>query len=158
MVFLVVLALLTSTLLQTAVLEVRMAGNSQFREVALQRAKGVASELSLVSSNFNPLQPAGFSRCVPETSFAGCDANDLALPGSVLTASHGTRIDARIVRRLPLSIAQLPIRESQEVVSSAGKTAFALFEVDVEVLGNEGATGRARLVHGMAARLAEVLP
>ena len=48
MIFLLLLAIISGTVIRTSILEFQMAGNDQFREEAFQRAEAIAANLSEV--------------------------------------------------------------------------------------------------------------
>lgn len=152
MIFLLLLGLVSSTLMRTALLETHMAGNNQFREEALQRARGVATDLALASEHFALESEVGTVRCVSGVSLESCDKSDLPLLATALS-SDGVQVDYRVERQAPRILHSLPLREAQSVVSSAGRSAVALYEIEVTVDGNGAGLGSARLVRGVAVRL-----
>ena len=63
LVFMLLLAVISTTAMQTALLQLRMAGNDQFLEEAFHKAEGIADELSQSPENFLLDTEVGHSNC-----------------------------------------------------------------------------------------------
>lgn len=154
MVFLLLLTLVATTVMQFSIQEFQMAGNSQFREEAFQRAQAVAEELADDPNNFPVVGDVGYTICLATDTDADCNStNFLAAPVSA-SAPTGVEVSYRVVRQGPRFVEALPFRESQRAASSARAFDAALFEIMVDVDGNEGRLGSAEVVQGVAVRVA----
>ena len=67
LVFTLMLAIISMTAMQTALLQLRMAGNDQFLEEAFHIAEAIADELSQSPENFFLGTEVGHSNCPPTT-------------------------------------------------------------------------------------------
>ena len=153
MVFMLMLAVIAGSVMQTGVLEFHMAGNDQFQEEAFQRAQAIASELSLDSGNFSLAGGVGYTICFLEDNDPECDENSIEAPlSSVL--SEGVELTYRVIRQGPRPLQSFPIREAQRVASGSGMFDAAIFEVSVHLDGSAGRLGSAQVVQGIAVRLA----
>lgn len=153
MIYMLMLAIITTTVLQTAILQLKMSGNDQFFEEAFHRALAIAAELALDPENF-PLDAAiGHSNCAPDVQNPDCDQHLLQVPASALSTA-GTKVDYRVTRQEPLLWRGFPIRESQDAVSSSRSFDAVVFEIDVRIDGSEQRVGSAHIVQGVAVRVA----
>jgi hypothetical protein len=153
MFFVLLLAILAASVIQTGVLELRMSGNNQFQEEAQQYAAAIATEISEFPGNF-PLDSAvGYEVCAEADSSPGCnqDGHYLAKLQS-LSQSEGVAVDYRVTRQGPLLVENFPVRESQGEVSGNSR-AVAIFEISVHVDGGGSRLGSARVAQGIAVRL-----
>ena len=153
MVFMLMLALVSTTMMQTATLQLQMAGNDQFYEEAIQQAQAIATELTHNSKNFSMRSGVGSVNCPVESIASHCDTSDLQPPTAV-AITEGVNLDYRIVRQDPLLVKGFPFRESQSRASSIRNVGVAVFEVNVAVDGTELRLGRAHFVQGIAVRVA----
>ena len=151
LVFMLMLAIIASTVLQTAILQLRMAGNDQFLEEALHKAQAIATELSLNPDNFSLEGGVGHTNCAIGEQSLHCDRSQLQIPGSA-EAPPGVKIDYRVIRQDPLLWRGFPLREAQDAASSSRFDA-AIFEIDVRVDGSEKRLGSAHIVQGIAVRV-----
>lgn len=97
LVFLVLTSLIAVTTMNTSVLEIRMAGNSQFREDAMQIAEGIRDDIarreSITSGELLPLNAAatkGFLYCDLENTDTKCDELSLYISSPELKAAVGS--------------------------------------------------------------------
>jgi len=153
MVFMLMLAVIAGSVMQTGVLEFHMAGNDQFQEEAFQRAQAIASELSRDQDNFSLAGGLGYTLCSSEDSDPGCDSNSLGPPLSAVVP-EGVELTYRVIRQGPRLLQSFPLREAQSVASGSGMFDAAIFEVSVHLDGSDRRLGSARVVQGMAVRLA----
>lgn len=153
MIFMLMLAMAAATMMQSATLQLQMAGNDQFYEEAIQHARAIANELAHNRENFSMSDGVGSVRCPVGVSDSRCDSSDLQ-PLTAVTVPEGLDLDYRIVRQDPLLVKGFPFRESESKASSIRNVGVALFEIDVVVDGSELRLGRAQLVQGIAVRLA----
>jgi len=152
MVFMLMLAIIASTVIQTAILQLRMAGNDQFFEEALHKAQAIATELSLSPDNFFLEGGVGFTNCPVGDESLNCDRSQLQIPGSAV-APAGVEIDYRVIRQDPLLWRGFPLREAQDKASSSNSFDAAIFEIDVRIDGSEKRLGSAHIVQGIAVRV-----
>lgn len=149
MVFLLLMAIVAGTVMQTSILEFFMAGNEQFREEAFQQAQAISSELSEDLANFPVTGGIGYTICA-----SGCDATFPRPPTSSLSkVPAGSTVTYSVRRRGPLFIDNLPFRQSENTVSSNPALDAAIFEADVEIDGSANRLGSAHVVQGIAVRV-----
>jgi len=154
MVFLLLLTLVATTVMQFSIQEFQMAGNQQFREQAFQQAQAIAEEIADDPNNFPVVGDVGYTVCLASDSDSDCNnENFLDEPGSA-TAPEGVAVSYQVVRQGPRFVETLPFRESESRASSASAFDAALFEVQVEVDGNAARLGSAEVVQGVAVRVA----
>lgn len=150
MVFLLLLGLIANTVINTSLLEFRMAGNDRFREQAFQQARGIANALAADIAHFPVTGGIGYTLCQQS---AACDAPILALPAGAEAVESGVNLQYRIVRQGPLLSRRSPSRQAENDASSAVDFAAALFEIIVEIDGMDAGLGSARVVRGVAIRV-----
>lgn len=150
MVFLLLLGLIANTVINTSIVEFRMAGNDRFREQAFQRARGIANLLAEDIAHFPVTGGIGYTLCQQNAS---CDAPILALLAEAEAVEPGVNLQYRIVRQGPLLSRRPPFRQAEDLSSGAGDFAVALFEISVEVDGLDVGLGSARVVRGVAIRV-----
>jgi hypothetical protein len=139
MLFAAMLAVLAVTALRVAALELRMAGNEAFRLSAFERAEAIVSEVVQHPGSFPlDLGPGQLP----------CDDDDIGIPCNDAGVSY------RISRQSPTLLKVFPVRESQATATGAGHFSVAVFEVSVQVDGLPQRLGRARIVQGVAVRVA----
>ena len=155
LVFMLMLAVISTTAMHTALLQLHMAGNDQFLEEAFHKAEAIADELSQNPDNFVLDTQVGHSNCPLDPKTLDCELRLLAVPASVAT-SEGYEIDYRITRQDPVLWLDFPISESQATASSSRNFDAAIFEVDVRVDGSRKRRGSAHLVQGVAVRAVSV--
>ena len=151
LVFMLMLAVISTTSMHTALLQLRMAGNDQFLEEAFHKAEAIADELSQSPDNFLLDTEVGHSNCPLDPKILDCEFRLLPAPVSAST-SEGYEIDYRITRQDPLLWQDFPVRESQAAVPSSRTFDAAIFEVDVRVDGSRKRLGSSHVVQGVAVR------
>lgn len=152
LVFMLLLSVIAASVMQSAILQLRMAGNDQLQEEALHQAQAIAGELSLDPDNFLLTAEVGDANCPPGRQDAGCDQSRLQIPASV-SELDGYALDYRVVRQEPLLWRGFPIREAEHSVSSSTGFDAALFEIDVQLDGSDKRLGSAHIVQGMVVRV-----
>ena len=153
MVFMLMLAVIAGSVMQTSALEFHMAGNDQFQEEAFQRAQAIASELSRNPDNFSLAGGVGHTLCSSADNDPVCDGNSLGVPVSAVVPA-GVELTYRVIRQGPRLLQSFPIREAQSAASGSGIFDAAIFEVSVHLDGSGGRLGSAHVVQGIAVRLA----
>jgi hypothetical protein len=155
MVFLLLLAILAGTGMQSSIMELQMAANDQFREQAFQQAQAIAAAAVQNSSNFHLPGRVGFTVCNRSASELSCDESQFVIVDSSLeTAPQGVAIRYQVRRKGPLLAPGLPLRQLQGSVSSALAYDAAIFEARVVVDGSDINLGRAEVAQGVALLLA----
>jgi len=152
LVFMLMLAIIASTVIQTAILQLRMAGHDQFLEESLHKAQAIATELSLNPDNFFLEGGVGHTNCPVGDQNLNCDRSQLQTPGSAV-APTGVEIDYRVIRQDPLLWRGFPFREAQDFASSSNSFDAAIFEIDVRIDGSEKRLGSAHIAQGIAVRV-----
>ena len=152
LVFMLMLALVAATVMQTAMLQLHMAGNDQFMEEALQQAQAIAAELSRHPENFYLEGGVGDTNCRVGIQTSDCDRSLLPQSTLALTAT-GVTHDYRITRLDPLLRRGFPFRESEDRASSNDSFDAASFEISVDVDGSDKRLGSAHVVQGIAVRI-----
>jgi hypothetical protein len=155
MIFLLLLALLAGTAMRSATLALRLAGNDQFREQALQRAQAVVAAIAREPANFPLSIGVGQSLCPPDNDdLTGCDYPLAELPDTVRVLPAGVALNYRVLRKGPLLLGRLPVRLSQAEVSSSRAYRAAVFEAQAVVDGNAARSGSAAVAQGVAVLVA----
>ena len=152
LIFMLLLSVIAATVMQSAILQLRMAGNDQFMEEALHQAQAIAAELSLNPGNFLLMGEVGDGNCPPGRQDAGCDQSQLQVPASVPTLD-AYALDYRVVRQEPLLWKGFPVREAEHLASSSTGFDAALFEIEVQLDGSGNGLGSAHVVQGMVVRV-----
>lgn len=151
MIFLLLLAIISGTVIRTSILEFQMAGNDQFREEAFQKAQAIAANLSEDIDNFPVTGEVGYTLCDPAST---CDDATLAPDPNVVSVPTGVNVNYRIERQGPLLLESLPFRQSDTEASSSQVFDAAIFEASATVEGRAARLGSAQVVQGMAVRVA----
>lgn len=154
LVFVLMLSLIAASVVQTATLELRMAGNHQFREEANQIAKAIAAELALNPGNFSLASLVGQSKCAHTNAAPDCDLRSLQLPPSAQAVS-GYDLDFRVTRTAPLLWQNYPIHVPVEKLNEDEPFHAALFEISVRVDGRHNRRGVAHVIEGVAVRASD---
>jgi len=151
MVFLVLLALLGITSIQSSILEFRMAGNEMFKEDALQTVHGIADSIADDSTNFTASKGMGYTICKMGLLVGNCDSDIFVVEAfSRGKVADGTTLSYQVQRMEPLLLDSLPLRELQHRVSSSLAFDVAIFEIRVEIDSQEVGLGQAKIVQGVA--------
>lgn len=154
MVFLLLLTLVATTVMQFSIQEFQMAGNNQFREEAFQRAQAVAEELADDPNNFPVVGDVGYTICLASDSDSDCNNSNFLIAPDSASAPDGVGVSYQVIRQGPRFVDALPFRESQSTASSVRAFDAALFEIQVDVDGNEARLGSAEVAQGVAVRVA----
>lgn len=158
-VFLMLLATLAGTTMQTSVLEFKMTGNALFREDAFQRAQAIAASIAANDGNFPVVGAVGFTLCKSGYLSPECDNERFVVVDTSLNlVPEGVDLQYSVERVGPARLSSLPFRVSQRAVSSSLNDAFALFEIWVLVDGSAVGLGRAEVIQGIAKRISAVAP
>lgn len=152
LVFMLMLGMIAATVMQTAILQLRMAGNDQFLEEVLQKAQAIADQLSLEADNFPLSGQVGDINCPQHLEDPECTRTQLQVPESA-DITQSVALQYRVTRREPLVWKGFPIREAQSAVSSSSSFDAALFEIDVRIDGSAARLGSAHVVQGIVVRV-----
>ena len=151
MVFLLLLAILSATAMQTGILEFRMVGNEQFQEEAFQAAQAIVSAISSNGDNFPEASEVGATICKVGDSSPAChETVYITLDSGLETVPPGVEVAYRVERVGPLYLPELPVRLAQTSVSSSLAYNAAVFETQVRIDGTGVNLGVAELAQGVA--------
>jgi len=153
MVFLLLMALVAGTVMQTSMLEFKMAGNDQFREEAFQKAQAVSSSISEDVDNFPVVGDVGYTNCVTGDADPDCDIFSLTIDSAIASVPTGVALTAQVTREGPLILESFPVRLSESQTSSSPSYDAAIFEVVVEYSGSDVGLGNAEVAQGLAVRI-----
>lgn len=151
LIFLLLTAMISATVMQTSILEVKMAGNEQLQEEAFQRVQAVANAIAADPDNLVVSGDVGYKIC--PTGASGCNNNSLALSSLVTSVPTGVTLDYHIERLGPL-FAPMPFRMSESNAGSANAYSAVLFEVSADYDGRSAGLGSSRIAQGLAMRVA----
>jgi len=161
MVFMLMLAVVAGTLMQTSILQFFMAGNEQASEEAFQQAHAIVSELTEDIDNFPVTGEVGYTICPSVAQCADsmttcpttCNARMAADPNSLGDLPDGVTRSFSVVRRGPRILEALPFRQGESEVSGVRNFDAALFEASVSLDGSDVRLGSAEVVYGVAIRI-----
>ena len=112
LVFMLMLAIVSTAVMQTGALQFHMAGNDQFQEEALQQAQAIATELARHPDNFSLTEGVGFTNCFSVKQSPGCDSYSLVGPLPTVLA-QGIDLDYRVIRQDPYLLKGLSLRNAE---------------------------------------------
>jgi hypothetical protein len=150
MVFLLLIAMIAASVMQTSAMELRMAGNDQYREEAFQKVQGIASAISRRRENFPISSPISYQLCASSATTDGCHADLAALDSAIVGAPPGVSLSYSVERRGPALLKALPFRIEQGSVSSSLAYDAAVFETHVQFDGSAAGLGSAQVAQGIA--------
>ncbi|MFK8051194.1 MAG: PilX N-terminal domain-containing pilus assembly protein [Halioglobus sp.] len=150
LVFLALLGMLSATLMQTSVFELRMARNLQFQLEAFHRAQGIASAIADRSDNFLVDGGVGQVSCNNAKTTPGCTASIAVNDPNIVSVPVGVNIDYEIERLGPLFQKGFPGRLGQGLVSSSVAYEAAVFETRVAVDASSVGQGASHVALGVA--------
>ena len=150
MVFLLLIAMIAASVMQTSAMELRMAGNDQFREEAFQKVQGIASAISSRAENFPISSPISYQLCANSVATHGCSADLAALDASIVAVPTGVSLSYSVERRGPALLKALPFRIEQGAASSSLAYDAAVFETLVQLDGSSERLGSAQVALGIA--------
>jgi len=160
LVFLLLMAVISTTVMQTSVLEVRMAGNEQFNAEAFQKAQALTNAVTANGGNFVVTGDVGYRLCGTATKdsdgnviTADCDATSVTVDTSVANAPSGVGVDYYAERIGPL-IGTQNVRSSEGEAWGANSFNVAYFKVVGSYDGVSSSLGTAEVEQGVAVRLA----
>lgn len=151
--FLLLTAMISTTAMQTSILEVRMSNNEQLKEEAFQQVQAVANAITANPTNLVVTGDVGYTICAVGVSGGSCDVSAINLPATITTVPAGAALNYSVERLGPL-FAPLPFRVSENNAGSANAYKAALFEVDANYDGIAAGLGQATIAQGIAMRVA----
>lgn len=152
LIFLLMTAMISMTVMRTSTLEVKMAGNEQFREEAFQQVQAVLTAIADDSPN-NLVVAGDIGYTICQAGVSGCDANTLNVVSDLNTVPTGASLNYSAVRLGPL-LTNLPFRLGEEQASGAASFKAALFEVEATYDGVSAGLGRSSAAQGVAVLVA----
>lgn len=151
MAFLLLLAVLAGTSLQTSILQVRLASNELFHEEALQTALAIVDAIGTEAENFPSRGVVGRTLCKSIDSAIHCDSQQIVkIDRRVEVLLENNETVFEVERMAPFFTQSLPIRQGQQSVSSSLAYDAAIFEIHARVDGRKSALGAAWAVRGVA--------
>lgn len=151
LIFLLLTAMISGTIMQTSILEVKMAGNEQLREEAFQQVQAIANAITANPNNIVVSGDVGYRIC--PAGVGGCDSNAISLVPAITTVNEGVDLEYYAERQAPL-FAPMPFRMSEENAGSAAAYSAALFEISARYDGTDMGLSRAEIAQGIAVRVA----
>jgi len=151
LVFLLLTAMISATVMQTSILEMKMAGNEQMREESFQRVQAIANAIAADTTNLVIAGDVGYKICA--TGASGCNSTTINLAADVVDVPTGVTLDYYAERQAPL-FAPMPFRLGENAAGSATAYQAAIFEIDATYDGTSANLGRARIAQGIAMRVA----
>jgi hypothetical protein len=151
LIFLLLTAMISGTVMQTSILEVKMAGNEQLQEEAFQQVQAIANAITADPDNIVVAGDVGFLIC--PAGVTGCDSNAISLVTDITTVNDGVELEYYAERQAPL-FAPMPFRMSEDNAGSAAAYSAALFEISARYDGTDLGLSRAEIAQGIAVRVA----
>lgn len=151
LIFMLLTAMISGTVMQTSILEVRMAGNEQLHEEAYQQVQAITNAVAADPDSIVVTGDVGYKICPAGTN--GCDLNSLTLLDALATTPIGVTLAYHVERLAPL-FAPMPFRMSEDNAGSASAYSAALFEIDAQYDGSSAGLGRSHIAQGVAVRVA----
>jgi hypothetical protein len=150
LVFLLLTGFATSTALNTATLELRMARNTQFRVQAQQYAQAILDAIVTNPENFPLDSDVGQRWCSSVDDAPECDSSVfLQLPAALKDVLPGVTSSYQVRRREPVEMQYKPRQEAGDEEAYP----VAVFESWVVVDGSKRSLARAELVQGLIIKL-----
>ncbi|MFL0808790.1 MAG: pilus assembly PilX N-terminal domain-containing protein [Agarilytica sp.] len=153
LVFLAMTAMISSSVLNTSVLEVKMVGNAQFKEEAFQVAEGV---LDGILTDYRTILPGtnkvSYTSCSSGSSASNCGDTSMTLPAAITAVSTGVDLSFQAKRLGPLE-ASMPVILDDTVASSAAQFSAALYETSAIYDGRDAKLGYQEVYEGIAVRV-----
>ena len=151
MVFMLLLAVLAGTSMQSGIIQVKMANNELLKEEATQNTLAIVDAIGSHLENFSVQGRVGHTLCKPTASAEYCDSQKfVSLDPRVLRLPQGVTVEYEVERIAPLYLQSLPVRQAQDSVSSSLAYAAAIFEIHARVDGRESGLGFAEATRGVA--------
>lgn len=151
LVFLLLTAMISGTVMQTSILEVKMAGNEQLHEEAVQRVQAITNAISADANNLVVVGDVGHKICAAGAT--GCNSTSISLISAVTAVPDGVALSYYAERLAPL-FAPMPFRMSEGNAGSANSYSAALFEINAQYDGSSVGLGRSQVAQGIAVRVA----
>lgn len=145
--------MVSTTVMRTSILEVKMVGNTQFKEEAFQKTESVVNAITAKKSSFVVAGDVGWRICGAGTSVSNCNSNTISLPTDVTAVPTGVGLGYYVERMGPLKI-PMPFRQSDSEASGANGFDVALFEVVAEFDGRDEKLGHFEIHQGVAVKIA----
>jgi PilX N-terminal len=149
LIFALLLNIVASSILQSATLQARMAGNSHAYVESLQLAEGISRSMVNDPNNFSLVQEPGTLNCLVADEDVNCTSNTLREPGNVF-GTQSSHYRAVVLRNFPRTL------EGEVVEIDPGGNVdlvpfdVALYELEVSVTGTGDIASTARISTGVA--------
>ena len=137
LIFVLIISLLlnivSSSVIQSATLQTRMAGNDYAYVESMHLAQSLGSSLILDLNNFPLSQAVGEINCLPYDLSSDCGNNSLALSPSMISIDH-SRYRALVTRVAPDVLVGERVVTATDGTPSSVPLEVALFEIEVQVM------------------------
>jgi len=145
--------IISSTVMRTGILEVKMVSNSQFKEEAFQTTDAILNAVTANQANFVVAGDVGFKVCPLGASDTSCNSTSISVPTEITGVPSTVNLNYYMVRKGPL-LSPLPIRQQASTASSASSFNIATFEVVAEYDGREAGFGHQVVYQGVGIKVA----
>lgn len=145
--------IVSTTVMRTSILEVKMVSNTQFKEEAFQKTESVVNAVTSDKDNFVVAGDVGWRICGTGTTVSNCNSSLINLPAEVISVPTGVGLEYYVERMGPLKT-PLPFRQSDSEASGANGFDVALFEVVAEFDGRDKKLGHFKIHQGVAVKIA----
>ncbi|WIO73644.1 pilus assembly PilX N-terminal domain-containing protein [Porticoccaceae bacterium LTM1] len=142
MIFLLLMALLATTVMQTSELEFKMAGNEQFREEAFQTAQAISTFVAVNEDTAYDLIANEGDRATPTVTAT------VSVPTGVTTTTWIELIDSEVD-----VLTRIRLAEDQALGGSSGD--WELYEVGASYSGSAVKLGEAQVIQGLMRKVVE---
>jgi len=137
LIFLIIITMLSLSNMRSSTLELRMANNDEVRVAAFQKAQAVVDATFDDTANTPVIGDVGYKNCT--TNVANCDANTIALPGTLFATEMAAGDITVVVERITEE--QPPPRGIESSAAWFSTTTFAIRGSYDRVDENLGAAG-----------------
>lgn len=152
LIFLIIVTMLSLTAMRASVLELRMAGNQELKNMAFHRAQAVVDATIADSSNMPTLGGIGATNCIDGDSDASCTTHGVDLADNFLAGESdyfdGDRSNGEITVRVT-RLAPLQAPAPRSIGTSASIYSVATFQVAGEYDMSRIGQGNARIMEGV---------
>lgn len=152
MVFLLILGFTANSLLQSSTLAIRMATNFHQNEVVMMSVVSIARDVGGNLANFDPAVSVGHVRCLQGSATLHCDAYDLDVLGASGVVPGGLDVEVLVSREAPFELLGEGLNLPESAPLTASEERYAVYQVEVRIVGDDRAGAGARVVRGVAVR------
>jgi hypothetical protein len=143
LVFLLLLSTLASTVLERAMLQMRLAGNHQARDSGIFVVTDIVDALAATPGVFDRHLALDQSRCLPGDGSSDCVGSPLSLPWLPSLIPGHAQVTARVRRVRPWEMATPPGRELPGASGTEAAT-YGVFEIEASLTSPGGGIATVR--------------